>query len=205
MKKSEIKINSEYAYSSYDHGLRDRALVLGEARIKQGYGYGSKTISGSRIQLLDRRTGAPLKKRNASTGEETLWIIEVANRTLREDWAPYWAAQVAANQQRLAHANRVADDRDARSRVLLDLIPALREAGYEDDDIEVRDDLVLKALEAHIEDCIEERESRYRSDRVETHLVAPLSKGLLAYVDSGKAVPVPATDLLRILQRGNIR
>lgn len=205
MKKSDIKVNGEYAYSRNEYGSRDRVRVLGEASISQGYGYGRKSITGSRVQVLESRSGEPKMRKNSETGELVPIILNVANRTLRQEWAPYWTNLCAANTQRLAFAKKAADDRLARSRVLLDLIPALREAGYEDIDCVVNDLEHVAALEAHIEDCVEERTSRYNEDRTETFLVAPLAPSLLAYVARGSRVEIPATDLLRLLQRGNIR
>lgn len=207
MKKSEIKINGEYAYKSHEWGSAQRVRVIGECPITQGYGYRRKTITGSRIQVLDSRTGAPLNSpASVSQGDPKPWILNVANRTLREDWAPYWEREVAAAKARKEGADRLADDRAARSRVLLDLIPLMRDAGFEDTETTVRDSKVRTALDLHVEDCLEVRPDRYgREGETETVFKAPAAAACVEYVSNGSSIPVKATDLVRLLVHGNVR
>jgi hypothetical protein len=203
MKKNEIEIGAEYVYSRSEYGTRQRVRVLSEASIQQGYGYSKKFITGSKVEVLDDTTGEPRTRKIG--GEQIPWVMEVSNRTIREPWLDYAERQAAIRASRMAGARRLRDDRDARARVLLDLIPALREAGYEDIEETVRDSSVIEALRSHVEDCLEVRPSRYRENAQETFFIAPLASALEEYVDTNKSIPLKATDLLRLLQRGNIR
>lgn len=206
MKKSDIHVGSEYAYTTHEWSTRQRVKVLGGASIRQGWGYSAKTIQGSRVQVLDTVTGEPAKRLDRESGEMVDWIIETANRNIREEWAPYAEREAAKAKARRDSARALADNRDARARVLLDLIPAMREAGFADIDYAINDSKVISALSAHVEDCLEERPDRYgREGQTEIWLVAPLARDLYEYVKDGGPIGVPGPTLLRLLQRGNIR
>lgn len=204
MKKSDIKVGAEYAQRRGQYGSAQRVRILGEARVQQGWGYGRKTITGSRAIVLDSDTGQPQTRLNAETGEQVDRIIEVANREIVEPWVDYAERNAALAKSRRDQARKLRDDRAARAEVLLDLIPALRHAGFEDEARPVRDSKILAPLEASVPDCLEERDAVFGAGK-DVNLVAPKAHALVEYVTNGAAVGIKAPDLLRLLQRGNVR
>ena len=202
MKKSDIVIGQEYAYSTYESGRKDRVRVLGEARVQQGWGYRAKTISGSRILLLENATGEPKKRKDPQTGEEVDFIVDTANRNIRELWAPYWEREVAAAKARRDSVARRRSDKAERASMLLDLIPALRHSGFLDVTGDVRDLETKKAIEAVDEQILhQEGEGVW----ARTILTAPLAPALSAFVEHGKPIGIEANALLRILDGRNVR
>lgn len=207
MKKSDITIGSEYAYNRSEYGSAQRVKVLDtEARVQQGWGYGRKYITGSKVQVLDSRTGEPVVRKNAETGEEVPWIFDVANRTLREPWVEYAERNAAIGKARRDAQARLERDRSGRAGELLDLIPALRHAGFLDVQTKVYEDGVVKALQEQVPDCIEfvEGDDKVSWNRGWT-LTAPLAPALDDYVKNGASIPIPASELLRILDGKSVR
>lgn len=192
MKKSDVKIGSEYAYNRNEYGSAQRVRVLREAKIQQGWGYSQKTVSGWEVEVLDSKTGAPAVR----PGNGEAWVMKIHGRTLREDWAPYWERQVALLASRRASERSAEEGRQQRAKFLLDLIPSLRESGVDDDKTIVYDLKVIRALQAHVDDCLVESGEGI-NERVE--LVAPYARALVEYVENGKRIAVPADHLLTFL------
>lgn len=202
MKKSDIKVGGEYAYNRSEYGSAERVKVLStDARIQQGYGYGRKFITGSRVQVLDSRTGKPAVRKNAQTGEEVERVLEVANRTLREPWVDYAERNAAMAKARRDSDRQRLEGRRGRAGFLLDLIPALRHAGFLDTTTTVYDNETVQVLREQVPDCIEFIEEGMRG----WQFTAPLPRALAEHVQNGASIPVPASELLRILDGKSIR
>lgn len=202
MKKSEIVIGQEYAYSTYEGGRKDRVRVLGEARVQQGWGYRAKTITGSRVLLLDNATGEPKKRKDPESGQEVDFIVDTANRNIREDWAPYWER---VNEQARARRESVKlrqQGKAERASMLLDLIPALRHAGFFDVEGDIRDLETRRAIEAVDEQILHQQGEGVFA---RTILTAPLAPALSSFVEHGKPIGIEANALLRILAGQNVR
>lgn len=202
MKKSDIVIGQEYAYSTYEGGRKDRVRVLGEAQVKQGWGYRAKTITGSRILLLENATGEAKRRKDPETGEEVDFIVDTANRNIREEWAPYWEREVAAAARRREQVRSRRDGKAERASMLLDLIPALRHAGFFDVEGDIRDLETQRAIEA-IDDQILHKQGEGVFAR--TILTAPLAPALSSFVEHGKPIGIEANALLRILAGRHVR
>ena len=196
MKKSDIVIGQEYAQGRDRYSTPQRVKVLGEARISVGWSYQKKTVSGTRAQVLDRQTGKPATRPDGSE-----WIIEVANREILEPWVDYAERNAAMAKARRESDRRRLDARRERAGFLLDLVPALRHAGFLDTKTTVYDNETVKALREQVPDCIEFVEEGLRG----WEFTAPLPQALAKYVENGASIPVPASELLRILDGRSVR
>jgi hypothetical protein len=204
MKKSDIKIGTEYAERRGSYGSMQRVRVLGESTTTQGYGYSRKSIAAWRCAVLDARTGRPATKVD-SDGVATERIITVPSRQIQEEWAPYAERERAKAQAQRDSEAAAKRGRESRAHTLLDLIPILRHAGLPDIEIQVWDakSKFLSALDSAglIGDIVIKRES---SDRGEVWgdqytLKAPLARSIEDYVVRGSEFKISAPDLAMIL------
>lgn len=185
MKKSEIKIGTEYAQARGDWefggGRANRVRVVSlDGKVKQGWGYNAKTITGAIVDRLDKDGNV--------TGQTT-----VPNRQIREEWAPYHARHVAAVKAQRANAKAILEAKEERAKSLLEIIPLLRHAGLEDERDYVYNDEIRALYERHVPDCVEGTEGG------NFYLVAPLAGGLDDYVRTGSAIKVKIADLKTLL------
>lgn len=197
MKKSDITIGAEYAYSNYDHGARQRVRVIGEVKVQQGWGYRAKMITGSKILFLDA-AGQPMMQPGSSDAE---WTANVANREIREPWLQYAEREAALRRARQEAKRTQHDQREERAKLLPGLIAALRAAGVEDTvgrKIWATDRDVLPYLERHIPEALGIDGEGILAQHTVT---APLADGLVDFVRSGVRIPVPADVLLMLAQQ----
>lgn len=129
MRQGDIKIGTEYAVAmddyAYREGYADRARVIGEEGVPHKYG---GQVPGHRVRYL-RKDGYFLREGDSGEPRERV----VRNRCIREEWSTYeerWRRIRAKRRQNVLVAQRAAADRAA---LLRDIIPALREAGIEDE------------------------------------------------------------------------
>lgn len=201
MKKSDIVTGQEYAQNNSEYGAAQRVRVLGEGTVKQGWGYSARHITGSKIVILDKVTGEPKKRKDPETGEEVDWVTTVANREIREPWVDYAERNAAIAKSRRDSQRRLAADRRERAGFLLDLIPALRHAGFLDTTASVYENEAVAALKEQVPECLEFVEEGMRG----WQFTAPLARDLAKYVYNGSAIPVPASELLRVLDGRSVR
>lgn len=199
MKKSDIVIGQEYAYSTYEGGSCQRVRVIGEAQIQQGWGYRAKKITGSRILILNPKTGEP-QAHPQNAGEE--WVKDVPNREIREEWAPYWKRINEQRSARLESQRHRREGKAERASMLLDLIPALRHSGFLDVESDVRDLESRQAIEAVDEQILHQQGEGVFA---RTILTAPLAPALASFVEHGKPIGIEANALLRVLAGRSVR
>lgn len=203
MKKSDIKIGSEYAERRGTWGPMQRVRILGETTTTQGYGYSRKKITAWRCAVLDAK-GAPATITDKD-GVETERVIVVPSRQIQEDWAPYAARERAAAIARRNSEAASKQGREDRAHDLLDLVPALRHAGIEDTTTTVwgRNDKFVSALiAAGLEGDILTKDDESTRGTVwgeQYTLKAPLARSLEEYVVSNSAFKLSAADLSTIL------
>lgn len=193
MKKSDIKVGTDYAERRGTWGSMTHVRVVSlDGKVKQGWGYNQRTISGTVVQ-------------NVLAGGELGPERTVPNRQIQEEWAPY-AERVNAE----ARARRSADaaakrGREARAHDLLNLIPILRNAGLPDIEIQVwdRQSKFLSALDSAglIGDIVTKREESERGEiwGDQYTLKAPLARSIEDFVVTNAQFKISAPDLAMIL------
>lgn len=194
MKKSDIKIGTEYAERRGSYGSPTRVKVISlDGRYTQGWGYSRKTISGAVVQNVAA---------DGTLGPERT----VPNRQILEEWAPYAERERQAAAARRSSEIAARDGRRERAAHLLDLIPALRHAGVEDTETQVWDrnsKFVAALIHAGLEgDILVKREESER-DSVwgdQYTLTAPLARSLEDYVVHNRAFTVPVSVLDTIVK-----
>lgn len=127
MKKADIKVGGEYAYSrDQDHysypSSTTRVRVLEHTETKQRFGSLSR-MPGVIVQVLDRETGEPMTRpvlndELEATGETV--VVDpytVPNRTIKESWASF-ANNVKAQQEAQAKYAQQKAEAEAKQAVI---------------------------------------------------------------------------------------
>lgn len=205
MKKNEIQIGAEYAERRGSIGGCSRVRILAETTTVQGYGYSRKKITAWRVAVLDPRTGRPATRVDAD-GIETERVMVVPSRQIVEPWVDYAEREAAARKARLAAEDHALRGRQARAKLLLDLIPAMRHAGLPDTETRIwdRGEKFMTALDSAglVGDIVTKDEV---SDRGiawgdQWTLRCPLSREIEDFVVRGDRLEISAEDLLSVLK-----
>lgn len=198
MKKSDIKIGQEYLQRRGQYGVGQRVRVLGEGTITEGYGYRARTRAGTRVVILDAKTGEPVKRFTDPTGTAVDLEIVVPNREVVELWSEYAEREAKIKALRLSQQSKAEQGRRDRARALPALIGGLRRAGVEDSTaLLYPGDRHLPLIQKVAPETVSEPDGLVQR-RIFT---APLARELARYVESGKEIAIPTSDLLRILDK----
>jgi len=182
MKKTEIKINTDYAVS-HSADYRDssrftaqRVTVLGPAETRFKHG----------------RSQSVVPVRYADTGGSG----EVSTRDIREEWAPYAEHLVQQKIYRDEAAQRKRAALRNRLRIARALVADLRKAGMPLETHAIFNDHQAQSL-ANFGQIVIVEEHEFGGDR--NRLVAPLASSIAHYVFDGAKIEVPADVLIGLL------
>lgn len=193
MKKSEIKIGEDYAFSLTEYGSMTRVRIIEESSVDRGWGHNRKSRFAWKVQRLND-DGTP-QRRTPSDAED--WFLHVESRTIRQPWAEYAEEQRKRQQERRSAAAKLQADRIRRAGEVADLIPRLEASGlFEVNDSWVLyDDAVAAIVRANV--SLQGRIGPGKYSIFEA-LHAPLARGLLEYIKSGAKVEIPFEALVAL-------
>ena len=183
MKRSEIQVGVEYAIGrdwEYQNGSAQRARVTGFGPVRNGYGGGR--VTGALVEYLNEDGSV------RTTGGLT-------TREIREEWGPYSARWRQIRRDRIANQRARLQAQRERTQRLLDIIPALRAAGFVDEKAFVYDETVTSLLGQVVPEVFVLNEGGGRTSQVQM----PLARSLAEYVKTGSKIEVHVEDLWRLL------
>lgn len=183
MKRTEIEIGKTYAVGrdwEYQNGSALRARVTGFGPVRNGYGGGR--VTGALVEFLNedgtvRTTGG------------------LTTREVREEWEPYSARWRQIRADRVASQRARLQAQRERTQRLLDIIPALRAAGFVDEKTFVYDDTVNALLNQTVPEVFVRNEDGGRTAQVKM----PLARSLVEFVKANAKIEMHVEDLWRLL------
>jgi hypothetical protein len=176
MKNTEIEIGQQYGWASYEGGRQQRVTVV-EKNVK------SKDWKGT-------------MKTNQRVKDDAGKVFDVPAREIRNPWAE----EALRRQYARESAKRQAALEKARAESLLDLIPAMRHAGLEDEKTSIwgfNGSRFVDLMQEFIPDCLEQEG---HDDLKRFALVCPLAQSIEDYVMKGHPFKLSAAMLTTVLR-----